>query len=710
MNEGVFRVSLSCDRVYEPTEVLEFLSDADVSEMDLVKGSKAEYYDVPAAFDIETTSFYDDGDKAACMYAWMLGLNGLVMLGRTWTEYLGVICVIAFELGLSDKRRLPVYVHNLAYEFQFIRRMFTWADVFSLDVRKPLRALSSNGVEYRCSMLLSGYSLARLGSELKSYDVEKMVGDLDYDLPRHSGTPLTEREVGYCVNDVRVVMAYISEQISEEGNITRLPMTKTGYVRRYCRDSCLKGKRKNWDYVNLMSECQLEADEYMQLKRAFQGGFTHANPFYSGKTVRDVTSYDFTSSYPAVMVGEMFPMSRGERHEVTSKEDFERSIKCYCCVFDIEVVGLQSEVYYESYLSLSRCWAVERAVTNNGRIVSADRLMTTMTEQDWIIFKRFYTWDHVRVGNMTRYLKDYLPTCLVRSILKLYEDKTTLKGVEGAEVDYMRSKEMLNSCYGMCVTDVVRPEFTYSDHWEEPKPPVLADAISEYNENRGRFLFYPWGVWVTAYARRNLFTGICEFGDDYVYSDTDSIKVMNAGDHIEYIERYNRIQRDRLIRSMDYHGLPHELIEPMTIDGKVKQLGVWDFDGHYSEFKTLGAKRYMVRYSHDTRNPLKSRGELSLTVSGINKSKALPYIKSLDIYPFDFFKDGMRIPEGMTGKMTHTYIDEPVSGNLTDYLGNTGRYSELSCVHLEAVDYSMSISREYADYLAGVHYIGGDSI
>ena len=44
------------------------------------------------------------------------------------------------------------------------------------------------------------------------------------------------------------------------------------------------------------------AKEYQELKQAFAGGFTHANPHHVGKVFRNVGSIDFTSSYPTVMM------------------------------------------------------------------------------------------------------------------------------------------------------------------------------------------------------------------------------------------------------------------------------------------------------------------------------------------------------------------------------------------------------------------------
>ena len=175
-----------------------------------------EYYNIPCSFDIETTSFIDDfGNKAATMYVWQLGLNGCVIVGRTWEEYIQVINRLVYNLSLWTKRRLILYVHNLSYEFQFIRKLFSWIDdgIFSLDKRVPIYAVSTQGIEYRCSYILSGYSLEKLGDNLTKYKINKAVGLLDYNTIRHSETPLTKDELLYCVNDVKVVMAYIQECI-----------------------------------------------------------------------------------------------------------------------------------------------------------------------------------------------------------------------------------------------------------------------------------------------------------------------------------------------------------------------------------------------------------------------------------------------------------------------------------------------------------------
>lgn len=695
------------EKIYEPFEILDVLNIVRPN-FRFSYDKKIRYFNVPVSFDIETSSFFRTSgkqvEKVAICYEWSFCIYGLCIVGRTWDEFIKMISTLSAALALNKDKRLLIYVQNLGFEFQFMRHYFQWDKVFSLDVREPVYAITTLGVEFRCSYVLSGYSLEKIGEHLKKYKVEKKVGDLDYNKLRHSATPLTDKELGYCINDVKVVAAYIAEEIEELGGIARIPLTKTGFVRRFCRDYCFNDKNKKSykrkKYGEFIHGLKLEPDEYTQLKRAFQGGFAHANPFYTGKTQYDVTSFDFTSSYPSVMLSEQFPMSKSEKIVIHDAAELEKNLLLYCCLFDIEIVGLQSKILYDNYISLSRCWSVVKPLISNGRIVSADKLCTTVTEQDFFIIRKMYSWDNLKIGNFRRYRKAYLPTDFVKAILKLYENKTTLKDVEGFEAEYLNSKEMVNSAYGMTVTDIIRAIIEYGDDWLKPVAPDLCEAIKKYNSSRGRFLFYPWGVWVTAYARRNLFTGIFEFQTDYICSDTDSMKVLHPEKHSEYIKLYNERISTKLKIAMKYHGIDDTATHPKTKDGEEKPLGVWDFDGHYSRFRTLGAKRYIVEYSSDVRNAPKKRGKINITVSGLNKSICVPFL--LNKYGdkvFDNFTDGLYIPPEYTGKLTHTYIDEPKSGRVIDYLGQENEYNELSSVHLEKADYTLSIAQEYSDYI-----------
>lgn len=315
----------------------EFIEKIQSTKLPIVRDNKRiEWYNVPAAFDIEVTSFYKNGIhdsdmKRAIMYHWQFGIYDWVVFGRTWEEYEEFTKVLSMVLGLNSERRLIVYVHNLPYEFQFMRKRFNWDKVFLLEDRKPVYALT-NGLEYRCSLKLSGgKSLANVGRDLLKHSVRKLSGDLDYEVLRTPETPLTDSERAYCENDILVVTAYIAEKIEQDGDITRIPLTNTGYVRSYCRKKCYSNYRT---YRNMITQLTIEPDEYSQLKQAFMGGHVHANANYVKKVLHNVSSYDFKSSYPAVMCMNKFPMTKGRRIEgVLSDEQFEKLLKTKACMF-----------------------------------------------------------------------------------------------------------------------------------------------------------------------------------------------------------------------------------------------------------------------------------------------------------------------------------------------------------------------------------------
>lgn len=234
---------VSFNSIYKPTDIsviLQSISD----QLCIVSTNKKErYYNIPCSFDIETTSFFrtngNEPEKVSIMYVWAFGICDKVIMGRTWDELVTMLNTISELLNLSRDLRLICYVHNLAFDFSFFHPWLEFTKVFAISSRKPVYALTTLGIEFRCSYLLSGKSLEKLGSDLRKYKVQKMVGDLDYNLVRHQKTALSKKEMGYISNDVRVVMAYIRETIEREGdNIANIPLTKTGYVRRYCRNSC----------------------------------------------------------------------------------------------------------------------------------------------------------------------------------------------------------------------------------------------------------------------------------------------------------------------------------------------------------------------------------------------------------------------------------------------------------------------------------------
>ena len=144
-------------------------------------------------------------------------------------------------------------------------------------------------------------------------------------------------------------------------------------------------------------------------------------------------------------------------------------------------------------------------------------------------------------------------------------------------------------------------------------------------------------------------------------------------------------------------------IRPCNSKGVEKPLGIWDFEGVYDEFKTLGAKRYMWRKGD----------EYQITVAGINKKTGKDYIlKETErinklreakgkppISPFNLFTLDLVVPKEFSGRNVLTYLDEAMEGDIVDYLGNPYHYYELSGIHMENSDYSFNPVDNFIEYL-----------
>ena len=671
---------------------------------------KIRYYNLPCAFDIETTNINDDPhNRMAFPYHMQLMIGSTFITCRTIDELGQVFTSLQQFYGLDGKKRLIIYVHNLPFEFQFIRCYFHFTDCMSKSQRQVYKVFFDQfGIEFRDSFALSGMSLAKTAENLTEHTISKLKGDLDYRPIRFPSTPLTKAELAYCYNDVKIICDYIEEQmVMYGGNITKIPLTNTGRVRRYVRNHCFhleknKAGNKYYPYKTMIRRLTLEPVEYAYLIQAFLGGYTHANAKYSTKVLKDVHSIDFTSSYPTVMLSEKYPMSKGvfiDDLNFTSYADFLSFLNDRLAVVMVEFTDLETRPEVpDDYLSDSRVFDSKDVIQNNGRIHKAAYVKEILTNIDLDMVVKAYSFTSIKITSGWFYYKNYLPKEIIESVLEFYVDKTTLKGVKGKEAEYLLKKGMLNSCYGMCVTDICKDEETCT--FEKGWLKIPADenvAIEKYNNDKNRFLSYAWGVFITAYARRNLFTGIMSMGKDYVYCDTDSIKFLNMDAHKEYIEGYNRNIIRKCTECLEYWDLDPAMLSPKNKKGEVKQIGIWDYEGRYDYFKTLGCKRYLTFKD----------GEFDLTCAGLPTKPGLNALlaEGTDVQGvFSRFNQEFKVMAPDSGKLGHAYRDTSFEYSGIDKDGNYDRIIYKSCCVLFDIDFTINFAELYQLYLD--NYVG----
>ena len=575
----------------------------EILKKDIVKSGKHKMYQRhPMTFDIETSKIPkdNDGHYESFMYIWQVCIEGNVVFGRRWEELQEFMKKVVDAYKLSENERVVVYVHNLSFEFQFIQDYFNFTDVFAMASRSILTARTDH-LEFRCSYKLSNMSLAKFIENTPNTLHYKGIDDLDYSTVRTAETPLTEVELGYCFNDVKGLYECVMELLKED-NIATIPLTSTGYVRRDCRHAMNKNKNNR----KLFLRSRLSLLQYKLLRECFRGGNTAGDRYLTNLILKNVGSYDLSSSYPFQMIAREYPLGKWNYGVIPNIRTLEEYNRKYCTIarYTFKNIRLRDEKPIP-YIPQSKCLALgdDREIYN-GRILHADVLTISMTNIDFDIVRDQYVYDEIAVEEFHYSRKGLLPKELRDTIMYYFEKKSKLKGDEEHYYEYMKSKNKLNSIYGMTVTNILNTEIEYHDGEyteKEMNEEEMQEALDKYYKNHRSFLNYSWGVFVTAYARRELEDGLNIAGLDTIYCDTDSVKYI--GNHDREFEEYNR----RLNKECEEKGIKNYA----EVNGKRYYMGIFDKEQGYDEFITLGAKKYAYIQN----------GKIGITVSGLSKKK-----------------------------------------------------------------------------------------
>lgn len=645
-----------------------------------------------ATFDIETYSKRDD-EPYAWMYHWQMCVNGTVVFGRRWEEFMYLLKRISEYYKTDLRRRFIIYVHNLSYEFQFIKSFFEWHDVFMRKEHSIIKAVTVNGIEFRCSYLLSNCSLdlflkncGALHRKVKAESIDDDEGyQYDYELFRTADTELSDKDKGYCYNDVKGPYEAI-EYLLKEDTLLTIPLTSTSYVRRDMRAALQSSKYKR--FIRKMS---LTLDQYEIAKEAFRGGDTHAQYHIQGVMLEDIEANDISSSYPYVIMTKKFPMSPFQKADQNQFETYFKAGKLMMFRLRLEGVSMR-DIWDMPYISYSKCRNVKGARFDNGRILSCKSLEISVTELDYRIITDVYKIKAQYISDL--YICDggYLPTPIREVTLEYFRRKTELKNeisklkalakqrpLTNDELEtlsdmlknYVKAKNKLNGIYGMFATDPVRENWIFTDLKGVKQDVSTEEALEGYYSKYSTFLCYQWGIWVTAWARYRLHEIRCLKRGSAVYNDTDSVYAPK--EFTPLITAYNEKVKDEIMKAP---------IPPyVDVDGKRYYMGTVEPDGKYRRFITWGCKRYAVETE---------TGEIKITVAGLSKTGGAEQLKKDGL---EAFKPGWRVEN--SGNMAAYYNDKS-----PHYIEEEGcRMLTGSNVAMFSTPYELNPTREYKDLI-----------
>lgn len=738
-----------------------------------VKAGKHSKYiaNVECGFDLENTTvdnitgkktIVEDGNQVEVdcheyhgyMYIWQFCFGELLITGRTWAQWISVMSAIQFrypELGKHTvgkkntvEKTVLIADANAGYEFQYYSKLKYQGNpivrsVFAGQQRRPITVSLSfnwfdNAFKVIDVLLIGSLSLASLAKDYCT--TQKLKGDLDYSKPRNSMTPLTPKEMDYCRNDVIILHEYMTYYLETFVKTCKLtPVTKTGLVRESVKHMFKTRKEDVRHLASLFPENYEKYSNIMQL--LYRGGYTHANAYNVGVVHENVHGMDFTSSYPAVMnsLDCLYPIEKFEPKKVTVDELDTYADDHECCWYaTFTFHKLQSTTHHsvESVAKVVESFGDGRQTTasklkavrecgitvDNGRVAQADEITVLLTEQDWRVYRQFYTWDgEPTVNDFYCATRGLLPEYLTSVVRYFYKKKAELKrmGLSGTTA-YVVAKQLTNSCYGLTVESVHINEESFDT--DKGWTTVLNDPEDTYARAtlQGDYLFDrygalntpklwmppQYGIWITAHARRRILTAIYELKDDCIYSDTDSVYFKNYEQHKQWFDEWNATidAQNQQLFGTDYEFLGDlGTFDPVAIEWKDDSCKHESLE--YS-FKTWGAKRYIK---------MDADGHMEQTIAGLPKGTVLRSVmkahpewdeRTAAFNCFDIFQGGLELDLDDSNKLTTAYNDEAHSDVVTDEFGNTETMTEASSVCLYKIPFKMTVDKYFIAYVEAI--------
>lgn len=683
---------------------MKYWTECKIGEYPVEKVSRETICDVIFTFDTETTSYFSrDGKqweylapnsdisaypfKCGIVYIWTFSINDTVYYGRTLEEFKRLIV----RLRALNSAKFIIYVHNLGYDFQFLRNIFNFDTVFARKAYRPIYAICSEyNLEFRCSYYLTNLSLANAAKEYGNRP--KKAGDLDYNKPRIPKTPLTETELGYCEYDCLALYDVIAHFKAEYGNLVNIPLTSTGRVRRVVKERLTQN---DYDYMRRIKRQYPDFENYTRLAHTLIGGYTSANYLYVSDDeldiIEDVVSVDKASSYPYVMVTKRYPCSAFKQVNVDRIND-KNNRRHYCYYGKIAMSNFVSRMAM-CYISDSKAYNKKNCETNNGRIFQGDYLEMFVTDIDYDIIRRNYE-GNIQWLALYESRKQYLSKAYIDYILELYENKTSLKNIEEKAAIYALSKTYINALYGMMCTNNLRDELFFNSDFQWDIKELSDTQIKERLADMHPFLNFSWGVWVLAYARAELWRVIFAVGNDNVYNDTDSSKIVHFDEHKADIDRINTDILEELKRAATDLQIPLSKFMPKDKEGIAHPLGLFEIDGRYKTFATYGAKNYAYTLEDES---------FHFTISGMAKTRQVrtptedddgkePTMKSMSQY-----RKGKSFP---SARKSFFYCDNQQKGIiLTDFEGREFISNYRYGIAMIDTTYTIGQSKDYVAFL-----------
>lgn len=582
------------------------------------------------------------------VYAWGLSNtnNDYVLYGETLEQFFKAIETILYsrvnlDIRLSENKvkeirrclKMKIYVHNLSWDLEFMKyyllengygyynsKVKDGKKIIERHSEKSFNIVENDGIVYMANVNFQGKqlkyrkkkkgefhnitetvfpdiefldslkimpsSLDMIGKKVINIDEKfhKLSGEYDYDAIREDDHQLTEHERMYLYNDVYILKEFFNQfyKTMETNKTTASSIAFSKFIEgKYGHDKPYRAFLEDYpdlyDYKDIMEI----------IKGSYKGGWTQVNKYFKGKHLKGIngTSIDINSSYPAVVRNKPLPYGMPTLHNGYVP----------CGENELNLLVIEFDKFYNKHSNNEI--GVIQCGSNNTDIFGVRGTEYIATN----IIDGKAKGTNRKSKNMKRYRVEIwefeLENILEQTIFEDYEVIQTLTfksntGHFGEVVDFYTdmkikgkkdnnnaltnfAKLVLNSFYGKLAS---APE-------REERKVVMKDGLCGFENTdimyEAEQKYYPaFASCVTAWARCNLRTQLYklsinengEYENHVIYFDTDSL----------------------------YTDLPVEVVKEKMGDMlDPYELGKWDIEKTYHEFKAIASKKYIVKTFKD---------------------------------------------------------------------------------------------------------------
>lgn len=479
-----------------------------------------------------------------------------------------------------------IFFHNLKFDCQFIiswlfkngyrhtteqtdRRTKTFNTLinqkglyYQLEVIFERNGKNINKVTFQDSLKLIPLSVDEIA---KSFNFPFKKLKIDYNKIRNENYILTDNEINYISNDVKIVAKAIEFFYANGLNKMTIGASALNEFKKTI---------SNKNFLRWFPVPYYDND----VRQAFFGGWTFLNPKYAEKTVKNGFVLDVNSIYPFVMKKEKMPYGTPIFYKGKYKNDkfYPLYVQMIKCQFEIKKGKLPT-------IQVRRIGLPNQYLTNSGNT----EVTICLTSVDLELFLKnynVYNLEYIsgwKFKATTGIFDEYIDKC--------YKEKVKAKAENNGGL-FLISKLRLNSLYGKFGTlTQYKNKIPYLD-----KNGLIKYTCSDIKNKDG--VYIPLATFVTAYARQYIINSAQKIVDDYnsgksniefIYADTDSLHCISPD---------GELPKDIIIDDIE--------------------LGAFKFEGDFKRAKFIRPKCYI----EELRKPGEQNYNLKITVAGMPKS------------------------------------------------------------------------------------------